>query len=614
VSHKRPSVDDVIAMLLVPQPRASGHDVLAADAAREAEAVLEVPVAPRQASRRRLSQASSPLPREVERELAALAGVEMSPTVVADDVAPASRASGAQPDFAHRLLRVAELVTFGAFVLMVVSALLAARFGDSSLHVHELPFAAWGLVATVASLTLGHLAGDAYSSVLRPTRRRVLGALLMAALLVAVTGVVANADGAAGPAWVLFLPVVLVAGAVSGPALGLVIGAAAAAGVYAAAGFSDTLTVAGLGRLVVLLPAFPAVGWSAGALARLAGDAAHEAQERRAGLESDVRRLSAVLDRVAAGDLSVVPAPGEDADPVTEGLAVVFSDTLLALRRLVRRMDAVADQLAESAVDLAGAAEQEAGAIGAQVAAVAETTTTIEQLAATAAGIAETAVRVSQYAGSTRRDVDAGATAVDDATAAMERIAGKVSDLDVRARRLEERIGRIAVTTHGIDDLARRTSILAVNASIEAARAGDYGDGFRTVALEVGTLAGRAREATARIDGIVAELLTEASATAAASQEGREAVLAGAARQDEVVDALSRIAAMVDRTTVASREITEATRQQRFASDAVVAAMSTVTTASDRYREGSSRHVAAAARLRDLAGGLRATLGRFKIT
>ncbi len=130
----------------------------------------------------------------------------------------------ADAEFAGRVLRVAELVTFGAFVLLVAATVLAARFGDGSLPVNELPLAGWGLAATVASLTLASLAGEAFAPAFPVVRRRFLAGALTVALLVAVTGVVANAAGVAGPAWVLFLPVVLVAGAVTGPARGLLVG------------------------------------------------------------------------------------------------------------------------------------------------------------------------------------------------------------------------------------------------------------------------------------------------------------------------------------------------------------------------------------------------------
>lgn len=618
MKRTRASADGVITDLRLPTPRAGGHDALAAADAREAEPVLETRMPrPRTAPvPRSAARISTALPRDVERDLAKLAGIDLAELSATseepdDDVtAPAGTDTTGHLDFAKRLLRVAELVTFGAFVLLVISAVLSARYGDTSLSIQPLPFAGWGLGAATSALVLAALGGQEATG---HGRRRFFAALMLAALLVSVTGIVANAGGVGGPAWVLFIPVVLVVGAVSGPALGLSVGALAAAGVYVAAGITDTLTLAGLGHLVVILPALPAAGWSAGALGGLARAAAREAQDRSHALEADVRSINAALEKVAQGDLAVVPAAGEHADPVATSMAVAFADTLTALRYLLRQMDAVAGQLAGSAVDLAGSAEEEVAAISQQVAAVAETTTTIEQLAATAASIADTAVRVAQFAGSTRRDVDAGAAAVDAATTSMQLIARRVSDLDRRADVIRERIGRIASTSAAIDQLSRRTSILAVNASIESARAGEHGLGFANVAAEVGTLASRAREATSRIAVIVTELEAEAAATAEASHEGHEAVLVGTELQEDVVAALSRIAMMVDRTTMASREITDATRMQRVASEAVVSAMTTVTTAGDRYQAGSLRHADAAARLRDLAGDLRATLGRFRI-
>ncbi len=583
----RASAADVVGALLLPSPRDGRHDTM-------------------------------PVPVTVEAQLAHLAGVEPAPAAVvvgddADDTATHVVATPVILDYTHQLLRVAQLASVGALVLITLTAVLAARYGTGGLVVHELPLAGWGLAMAVSAVALASLATDPRSGVVVSTGRRVAGTILMLTLLVSVSGVVASAGGVAGPAWVLVMPVVLLAGAVLGPVLGLSVGAGAAAGIYAAAGISHTLTYAGAGRLIVILPAAPAAGWAAGAFGRLVREAATTAAQKRAALEADVRRMSDVLAAVADGDLTRVPAPGDSADPVATSLAVVFADTLLALRRLVRQMDTVTEQLVGNAAGLAATAEQQVTGVDAQSAAVAQTTSTIEELAATAGSIAEIAVRVSQFAGSTRLDVESGAQAVEDTSVAMDQIASRVEELATRADALRERIARVGLTTQSIDELARRTTILAVNAQIEAARAGEHGHGFATVANEVNTLAERARTATAQIARIVAELEQEARDTATAGREGIEAVAVGSALHEDVVESLRRIAAMVDHTTQASREITEATRQQRVASDAVVSAMTDVTDASARHRSGTHGHAAAATRLRDLAGDLKATLNRFTV-
>ena len=139
--------------------------------------------------------------------------------------------------FAKRVLQVAQRVTVGSLVLLVGCALAAARINSTSLQVHPIPLTVWAVVAAMSAVGLAALVTDPDVAVrLSPLRRRALGSLLMTALLVAVTGVVANADGVAAPTWVLFLPVVVVSGAVLGPAIGLLVGALAGVGIYAAAG------------------------------------------------------------------------------------------------------------------------------------------------------------------------------------------------------------------------------------------------------------------------------------------------------------------------------------------------------------------------------------------
>ena len=609
----RASSEDILGALLLPSPRRGRHDAI--DDAASVE-----PRLPRQRARAAHAAAVIPtgLSDDAERRLAELAGVDDLPASSADidpgvdDAGPMVAARPDQSDYSHQLLRVAQVVALGGLLLIAAAAALSARFGSDLLRVHPFAFAGWGLGAAVCAITLASLPSDERLKTKSTLRRRSQGTLVLVGLITCVSGVVTSAGGVAGPSWVLFFPVVLICGAVVGPTLGLAVGGSAAIGLYVSAALSHTLTAAGLGRLVVILPAFPAAGWAAGALARLAREAALDADARRTALENDVNALADVLAAVAHGDLTRVPAPGEDADAVATSLAVVFADTLLALRRLVRQMDAVAEQVAHSAFEMSSTAEQHVGAVESQTAAVAETTSTVEQLAATAGSIADIAVRVSQFAGSTRCDVDTGAAAVRAAGDAMDVIATRVGDLAERTELLRGRISRVGQATRLIDEISRRTTILAVNASIEAARAGEFGHGFSTVATEVNTLAERAREATAQIGQILDQLERQAVDTAIASEEGLAAVEVGTQLQGEVVDSLRRIAAMVDRTTSAAREITEATRQQRFASDAVVTAMATVTSSGERYRSGSRGHAAAARRLNDLAEGLKGSLSRFK--
>ena len=190
------------------------------------------------------------LPRDVERRLAQLVGAE--PLLYDDDEPPIPGLYSLRSElqFRRRVLLVAQQVTLGGLLLLAACATVAARVNSQSLVVHSIPVMIWGLAAAVSAVALAGMVTDpTIAPRLSAARRRVLGGLLMGALIVSLTGVVANADGVAGPAWVLFLPLVVVAGAVLGPALGLFVGGLAAGGIYAAAGFSHTLAIAGVGAL-----------------------------------------------------------------------------------------------------------------------------------------------------------------------------------------------------------------------------------------------------------------------------------------------------------------------------------------------------------------------------
>jgi methyl-accepting chemotaxis protein len=557
------------------------------------------------------------LPADVERRLAQLVGIEpitLPETLLEPGVDVPTRSGHRETAFRTLIFHIAEQMAVGGLVVVMAFALLAARSGRDGQHVHPMWLAGWALAAAVSAVVLSSLVTDpAAVAVDTDLRRRAFGLSMLAALLISVTGVVTEAGGLVGPAWIIYVPVVVVVGAIVGPSAGMAVGVAAGIGIYVAAALSHTLDVGSTSQLVVVLPTCPVLGAWSGALASTSARAAARARSRRQDMQRDITKLSGLLEQVAEGDLTAVPFLENPADQATTGLAVVLADTVLSLRRLVLGLGGVADQLADSSSDLASTVSHHIAAVEEQASSVSWTTATIEQLASTAGLIAETALRVEAYAGTTRGDVDAGTVAADSATAAMHVIGDRVRELETRGSRLAERVDRIAVTARLIDDLARRTTMLGVSAAIEAARAGSDGTGFATVAAEIGSLAGRAREATAAIAAVVSAIEKEIAAATAVNSDGLAAIEAGLERQVAVRAALERISVQVDDTVDAARAITAATEEQRSASHGVVDAMHRVTAASDRARTATRGHAEAASRLSGLATTVRETVARFRV-
>ncbi|MFL6238790.1 MAG: methyl-accepting chemotaxis protein [Actinomycetes bacterium] len=549
----------------------------------------------------------------------AVADLVVSDPAPGQAVAPAAEAEGPttspQDDLAvrrhaRRLALVGEVAGVALLALVLTSAIVTARY-DAQSGVHVAAMSLWAFAGALVGLPLGFLRSSSRPAVLR--QQHLVRATLLGAELICLTGLTASAGGIAGPFWLVFLPLVLLTATAVSPEAGVVVGALASASVYVASLISHTVDAATVGRLVVVLPMLPVVGYVGSAVGGAARRAATDARSEHESLERDIAALVGVLDEVALGDLSHVPAVRADSHPAAITLAVALADTVVALRRVVRGIQTGGAHLAEEANGLLGTSADLAAGASQQAVSVSEVTSTVEQLAATSSQIAETAQAVSRYAADTLRYADEGQQAVDASTAAMHSIADRVDSISARAEELAERTDRIDKILRVINDLAVQTNMLAFNAGIEAARAGSNGVGFTVVAAEIRKLADRARQATGRVEEIVAEIRRETERTRVATAAGAEEVEAGAELTRGVVGTLERIVAMVDDTTSAAREISIVTDQQRAASDQVVAAMTQVSDVSVRYSDASQRAAQAAAHLDELAAELARSFGRFKV-
>ncbi len=517
-------------------------------------------------------------------------------------------------DFPKLLNRVSASAIVLAVVLAAAGVLLGQHQGAGYPMVEA---GAWLVVGVFSAVGLGLLTGFGERLPGAGEHMAAYRAVLLVANLVWITGVVAATHGVDGPFWVLFVAPLLLAAVSLPPGQGFAVGAAAVTATLVAFALAGTLDGAHVDGLVVALPMAPMITLFVGLVSHAMAHQSEQAQAQRDLLHSHVQSLSAALERAADGDLSVRVEPTLVADgPDDASMALLvesFNHTVTNLRRLVEQIRGGGEQISASAGELLATAEEHAASAAQQSSAVAETTATIEELAATAAQIADTAESVSSYATETLRHAEDGRTAVAAAVDSMDVIARRVGSIANRALTLGEKSQEIGRILEVIDDLSDQTNLLALNAAIEAARAGEHGRGFAVVAAEVRKLAERSRGSTGQIQAIVAQMQAEANATILATEQGTKEVHVGSRLSREVVDALERIAGMVDETTTASREISIATSQQRSASEQVVAAMTQVSDVSRQYAVGSKQSAAAAAQLTALAAELRAGIAQFRV-
>jgi methyl-accepting chemotaxis protein len=219
----------------------------------------------------------------------------------------------------------------------------------------------------------------------------------------------------------------------------------------------------------------------------------------------------------------------------------------------------VIDQVRESAVETTES-------VGSAAAAVSSLATAISEVSAASTDVA----RVSGDAAEAARH---GADAVQQTVEGMARIEATVANSSKRVGELGAKSEQIGAIVETIDDIAEQTNLLALNAAIEAARAGEQGKGFAVVADEVRKLAERSSRATKEIATLIGEVREVTDAAVRAMQSGSEEVQAGSALARKSGEALSDIAHSVDATTSAVSRIIGAVDAMSSASGQVVKAM-----------------------------------------
>jgi methyl-accepting chemotaxis protein len=272
---------------------------------------------------------------------------------------------------------------------------------------------------------------------------------------------------------------------------------------------------------------------------------------------------------------------------------------------------------AEKIVEESEAISQSADALrdssSQQSTAASTTATAVEQITLSIGEVAKNTVQATEFARNSTRLSDKGKIIVDEAGQAMEKISESINASSDRIVELERKTNDIRSIVTTIKEIADQTNLLALNAAIEAARAGEAGRGFAVVADEVRKLAERTGKATNEITHITNSIVGETQATVLAMQQGRTHMLIGVESAGRAATALTEIRLGAEQSEHRIAEIAVATHQQTTSASDISNHIARIALMAEENSASVALTVSSIANLGMLAATLKETANRFQI-
>jgi methyl-accepting chemotaxis protein len=325
-----------------------------------------------------------------------------------------------------------------------------------------------------------------------------------------------------------------------------------------------------------------------------------------------LRAIADVAGQVAAGDLTVSVPTDNRADEVGD-LARAFRAMVDKLRQTTREIHEGVGVLASSSSEILATTTQVASGAAETATAVSETTATVEEVKQTAQVASQKAKYVSESAQKVAQVSLAGRKSVEDAIAGMHRIQEQMESIAESIVRLSEQSQAIGEIIATVNDLAEQSNLLAVNAAIEATRAGEQGKGFAVVAQEVKSLAEQSKQATAQVRTILGDIQKATSAAVLATEQGNKAVEAGVKQTGETGESIRLLAESITEAAQAATQIAASSQQQMVGMDQVALAMENIKQASVQNVAGTKQAEVAAQGLHELGERLKQLAAQYKV-
>jgi twitching motility protein PilJ len=323
-----------------------------------------------------------------------------------------------------------------------------------------------------------------------------------------------------------------------------------------------------------------------------------------------ILRLMNEMQTFAEGDLTVRATVSED---ITGAVADSVNFAIEELRSLVSRITTAADQVTgasdsaqQTTVQMLEANDkqsQEIKSTSAQVLGMARTINDVSSSASQSADVAKASLAAAEK----------GQQAVQHAISGMNDIRDQIQETAKRIKRLGESSQEIGEIVELISDITEQTNVLALNAAIQAASAGEAGRGFTVVAEEVQRLAERSGEATKQIGAIVKTIQTDTQDAVSAMEKSTQGVVEGAKLSDNAGQALAEIGDVSKKLATLIDTISQTTQTQAKAAGAVAVSMRNILGITEQATEGTKRTAQSVGQLTTLARDLKSSVANFKL-
>ena len=337
---------------------------------------------------------------------------------------------------------------------------------------------------------------------------------------------------------------------------------------------------------------------------------AEETEQAKEDLQRQVIRLLDDVEGAARGDLTVQATVTAD---VLGAVADAFNLTIQSLREIVRQVKEAAEQVNKGSTDSELFARNQSSEALRMAEELAVTLNSVQMMTESIERVADNAREAEEVARSSSVTALKGGKAVERTVSGIFQIRETVSETARKVKRLAEASQEISKIVLLISQIAERTNQLALNASIQAAKAGEAGRGFAVVADEVRQLADRSGKSLKEIEQIVLQIQSETGSVMTAMEEGIQEVIDVTERAEQAKTALEDIIQVSNRIDTLVRSITADTVEQRENSRAVAQVMQSVELTAQATSQESQRVGGALQNLVGIARGLLSSVERFRI-